>query len=105
MDIVTSLLQNRDACGKRLASDEFRALSQKDRHTVRALSAVLRVADAFDRTHYGVVRDMAVSRRGSKLTLQLSAAGDAALEIWEARQRVGLLEELLGLDAEFRVGP
>jgi exopolyphosphatase/guanosine-5'-triphosphate,3'-diphosphate pyrophosphatase len=43
------------------ASDpEFRALSQSARAVVRALSAVLRVADACDRSHFGVVRDITV---------------------------------------------
>ena len=87
------------------ASDpELRALSQKARATVRALSAVLRLADACDRSHFGVVRDITVARRGDKLTLNLTATGDAQLELWEARQRVGLLEAVLGLDVEFRVG-
>jgi exopolyphosphatase/guanosine-5'-triphosphate,3'-diphosphate pyrophosphatase len=83
---------------------EFRALPQKARHTVRALSAVLRIADALDRTHYGVVRDITVSRRGSRATLVLDTAGDAQLELWEAKQRAGLLADVLGLDVEFRVG-
>jgi exopolyphosphatase / guanosine-5'-triphosphate,3'-diphosphate pyrophosphatase len=88
------------------ASDpEYRALPQKARNTVRALSAILRLADAFDRSHYGVVRDIAVVRRADRITLQLTASGDAQLELWEARQRAGLLEELLGLDVEFRVVP
>ncbi|MGH7788657.1 MAG: HD domain-containing protein [Candidatus Binatia bacterium] len=83
----------------------YRALQQKARHTVRALSAVLRIADACDRTHYGVVRDITVTRRGGRLVLQLTTAGDAQLELWEARQRVGLLQDVLGLDVEFRVVP
>jgi exopolyphosphatase / guanosine-5'-triphosphate,3'-diphosphate pyrophosphatase len=86
------------------ASDpEFRALAQKARTTVRVLSALLRVADACDRSHFGVVRDITVARRNDRLTLQLATTGDAQLELWEARQRVGLLEEVLGLDVEFRV--
>jgi exopolyphosphatase/guanosine-5'-triphosphate,3'-diphosphate pyrophosphatase len=85
------------------ASDaEFRALPAKGRATVRALSAVLRLADAFDRSHYGAVKDVVVARRGSRMTLQLTTSGDAQLELWEARQRAGLLEDLLGLDVEFR---
>lgn len=83
---------------------EFRALPQKARHTVRALSAVLRIADALDRTHYGVVRDVTVSRRGARLSLTCAAGGDAQLELWEARQRAGLLQDVTGLDVAFRVG-
>ena len=54
------------------ASDpEFRALPQKARQTVRVLSAILRIADACDRSHYGVVRDITVARRNGRLILQL----------------------------------
>jgi exopolyphosphatase/guanosine-5'-triphosphate,3'-diphosphate pyrophosphatase len=88
------------------ASDpEYRALPQKARNTVRALAALLRLADAFDRSHYGVVRDVSVARRADRVILQLTTTGDAQLELWEARQRAGLLEEVLGLDVEFRVVP
>ena len=86
-------------------SDEgFAALPKGDRRTVRALSALLRVADGLDRSHYGVVRDVALVRRGDRLTLQLYTAGDdAELEIWEARRRAALLEEVLAVDVDFEV--
>ena len=87
------------------ADPEFRALPQKARQTVRALAAILRLADAFDRSHYGVVRDVSVARRSDRVILQLATTGDAQLELWEARQRARLLEEVLGLDVEFRVSP
>jgi exopolyphosphatase/guanosine-5'-triphosphate,3'-diphosphate pyrophosphatase len=86
-------------------SDEsFQALAAGKRQTVRMLSAILRVADALDRTHYGVVHDVAVAKRDGRLTLQLETRGDdAALEVWEARERVRLLEQMLRLDVDFRV--
>jgi exopolyphosphatase/guanosine-5'-triphosphate,3'-diphosphate pyrophosphatase len=83
---------------------EFRALPANTRHIVRGLSALLRVADALDRSHYRVVRDVKVARRDRKLVLQLTTGGeDAALEIWDARERVRLLEQMVGLDVDFRV--
>ena len=82
---------------------EFRRLPQRAKHTVRALSAVLRIADALDRSHYGVVRDVTVVRRGQRVTLQLTTGGDAQLELWEAKQRSGLLEDVLRRDVELRV--
>ena len=63
---------------------------------------MLRIADALDRTHYGVVRDIAVSRRAQRLTLTLATSGEAQLELWEAKQRAGLLADVLGLDVEVR---
>jgi len=86
------------------SDEEYRALSNSDRQTVRALSALLRIADGLDRSHYGVVRDVTVARRGDRVTLQLQTEGDdAELEIWEARSRAELLEKVLGQDVEFRV--
>ncbi len=84
-------------------SDEcFAALGKGDRRTVRALSALLRLADGLDRSHYGVVQSVAVVRRGTRVVIQVQTAGDdAEYEIWEAQRRASLLEELLGVTVEF----
>jgi exopolyphosphatase / guanosine-5'-triphosphate,3'-diphosphate pyrophosphatase len=90
--------------GPKDSADECRPLSRSQRRLVRALSAILRVADGLDRTHYGIVRDVTVTARGERLTLQLRTAGDPAeLEVWEARRRAGLLQDLMGRDIDFRV--
>jgi exopolyphosphatase/guanosine-5'-triphosphate,3'-diphosphate pyrophosphatase len=86
------------------ADPEYAALSSGDRRTVRALSAILRVADGLDRSHYGVVHDVTVARRGGRVILQLhTERDDAALEIWEAQRRAGLLEQELGREVDFVV--
>jgi exopolyphosphatase/guanosine-5'-triphosphate,3'-diphosphate pyrophosphatase len=82
----------------------YAALSKNDRRTVRTLSALLRVADALDRSHYGVVRDLGVVRREGAIAVQLFTANeDAELEIWEARRRSGLLDEILECSTDFQV--
>jgi exopolyphosphatase/guanosine-5'-triphosphate,3'-diphosphate pyrophosphatase len=86
------------------ADDGYAALSRAERRIVRALAAVLRVADGLDRSHYGVVCDLTVLRRSGRLLLQVHTAGDdSELELWEARRRADLLEEILGLDVDFQV--
>jgi exopolyphosphatase/guanosine-5'-triphosphate,3'-diphosphate pyrophosphatase len=83
---------------------EFHALPAGKQRVVLTLSAILRVADALDRSHYGVVRDVNVLKRDKRLTLQLETAGeDAALEVWDGRDRARLLEQVVGLDVDFRV--
>lgn len=83
---------------------EYANLSARAKGTVRALSALLRIADALDRSHFGAVRGVKAVLEDGHLTLELETGGqDAALEIWEARERVGLLEQLLGVDVQFRV--
>ncbi len=85
---------------------EFGVLGNRDRQVIRAASGILRLADGLDRSRYGVVRDVTVARRGDRLILQLHTEGeDAALEIWEARRRAGLLEQTLGREIDFQIVP
>jgi exopolyphosphatase/guanosine-5'-triphosphate,3'-diphosphate pyrophosphatase len=82
----------------------FGALSKADRQVVRGLSALLRLADGLDRSHYGVVRHVVVQSRGNKTVLQLQTDGDdAVLEVGEGRRRIGLLADLLGDEFEFEI--
>jgi exopolyphosphatase/guanosine-5'-triphosphate,3'-diphosphate pyrophosphatase len=81
----------------------YAALPKGTRRTVRALSALLRIADGLDRSHYGVVREVTATRRGNRLVLSLRTEGDdPELEIWEARRRAGLLENVLDVEVDFR---
>jgi exopolyphosphatase/guanosine-5'-triphosphate,3'-diphosphate pyrophosphatase len=83
---------------------DFRRLSRDTRRTVRALSALLRVADGLDRSHYGVVRDVVARVRNGRVTLSLATDGaDAAIEMWEAGRRADLLREVMGMEVAFRV--
>ncbi len=85
-------------------SDEsYAALPKTVRRIVRALSALLRIADGLDRSHYGVVRGVTATRRGNRMTLNLKTDGDnPELEIWEARRRVALLENILEINIDFQ---
>ncbi len=86
------------------SDDGYGNLSKSQKRVVRALSALLRIADGLDRSHYGVVREVSIARRGGKIVIRLHTAGDdAELELWEAERRAGLLEDILGLDVDFQV--
>lgn len=82
----------------------YATLPKAQKRTVRALCSLLRIADALDRSHYGVVRDVTVVQRGGALVIRAHTGGDdAELELWEAQRRAGLLSDLLGLDVKFEV--
>jgi exopolyphosphatase/guanosine-5'-triphosphate,3'-diphosphate pyrophosphatase len=57
-----------------LDHDNFRALSREDRGKVKAMAAILRVADALDREHRGKVGDVAGRLEGDTLILEVSGA-------------------------------
>ena len=71
----------------------YAGLSVKLKRTVRILSALLRVADALDRTHFAAVQTVNV-KIGQMLTIEAAVNGDAAMEIWSASQRTDLLEQV-----------
>ncbi len=81
---------------------ELAKLSPELRPVVRALSAILRVADSLDRSHFGVVKGVTVERSDNRITIRLdTGSDDAALEIWEAQQRSKLLRQVTGCEIVF----
>jgi exopolyphosphatase/guanosine-5'-triphosphate,3'-diphosphate pyrophosphatase len=75
---------------------EYAALPGPEQRMVTVLSALLRMADALDRSHNQLVRDLAARRQKGKLTLTLRSSQDIQLELWAAHQQAYALAE--GLD-------
>ena len=73
----------------------FASLPRADRRAVRILSGLLRLADALDRSHRGVVKALYVREDGGELRFRCEVEGDAGLERWAARRRLELLAETL----------
>lgn len=83
---------------------EFAALATGLKPIVRTLSAILRVADSLDRSHFGVVQDLQIRHDRDAVTFVLDTGdNDAALEIWEAEQRAKPLRQVLGVELRFEV--
>jgi exopolyphosphatase / guanosine-5'-triphosphate,3'-diphosphate pyrophosphatase len=72
---------------------DYAALSEQDRETVWQLGAILRVADAFDRSHDGSVRDLDLGRDGREIQMSLRSAHSCHKEIWAAEQKRDMFEE------------
>jgi exopolyphosphatase/guanosine-5'-triphosphate,3'-diphosphate pyrophosphatase len=79
----------------RKRDDSMAGLARRQRRLVKWLAAILRIAEALDRSQYQLVEDVIVARRPSRVTIYLRAKGDVQLELWATRRRVALLEELL----------
>ena len=77
------------------------------RRTVRALSAMLRVAEGLDRSHAQSVASVAVAPGAHDCLLKLTPAGDTELEVWAAQRNVAPLESVLGrvVRCELDAGP
>ena len=79
----------------RKSDGEYAELRKRRRRTVLWLASLLRIAEALDRSQYQLVKDVRAVRSDGRLTIQVSARGDARLEVWAARQRTRLLSRLL----------
>jgi len=80
----------------RLSDSEMQILAPANRRLVRGLAALLRVADALDRTHFGVIKRVKISRQGGRLVISAETGGESAeLELWAAERRVDSLSRLL----------
>jgi exopolyphosphatase/guanosine-5'-triphosphate,3'-diphosphate pyrophosphatase len=94
--VVANVARYHSKAKPRKRDEEFAALDKPDRRLVRWLAAILRVAEALDRSHYQLVRSLTVRRRGRGVMIHVAARRDVELELWAARRRVGLLERMLG---------
>jgi exopolyphosphatase/guanosine-5'-triphosphate,3'-diphosphate pyrophosphatase len=76
------------------------SLPSKTRKTMEALSALLRIADALDRSHFSVIQDLHV-QLDKPVVMTLQTGGDPELEIWTARNRADLFEKVFKRPVQF----
>jgi exopolyphosphatase/guanosine-5'-triphosphate,3'-diphosphate pyrophosphatase len=73
------------------------------RKTVKALSAMVRLAEGLDRSHAQALAGVDLYPRGDDYLARLRATGDAELELWAANRHVAPLEAILGKPVRFEV--
>ena len=74
----------------------FRRLDPWKKPVVEKLAALLRVADALDRTHRGRISDLRVEVRRKKVIVRAATRGPADLELWAAGEKGDLFERVFG---------
>jgi exopolyphosphatase/guanosine-5'-triphosphate,3'-diphosphate pyrophosphatase len=83
--------------GPRLDHPSYAALSTEDRIRVCKLAALLRVADALERTHAQRVANLEIRRESGKLRIRLPGLADAAVERLAMDSKADLFEQVFGL--------
>lgn len=74
----------------------FDRLSDDLKKRIVALSAILRVADGLDRSHYQNVRKLNITKDENQITFHISTESDPDLEIWGAMRKNSLFEDVTG---------
>jgi exopolyphosphatase/guanosine-5'-triphosphate,3'-diphosphate pyrophosphatase len=100
LEIVANVARYHGSSRPKKRDPHVRALDKTRRRTVRWLSALLRIAEGLDRSHYQLVKSLDVRRRPKGWVLEVQGRGDAQLELWAAQQRTALLERLLRTPVE-----
>ena len=75
----------------------YMSLNRGDRIVVNKLAALLRVADALDRSHQARVRELQVEKSEDEVTLRVSYGGNLALKILALERKADLFQEVFGL--------
>jgi exopolyphosphatase / guanosine-5'-triphosphate,3'-diphosphate pyrophosphatase len=83
---------------------EYMSLPQESRMVVSKLAALLRVADALDRSHGQQVRDIRCECRDEELIITVGGASDLTLERHALVQKADLFEDIYGLKVRLEEG-
>ncbi|WP_300439612.1 Ppx/GppA phosphatase family protein [Christiangramia sp.] len=78
----------------------YKKLEKPLRKRVKKLSALLRVADGLDRSHYQNVQTLEVQNEAEKVKFHITTMGDPELEIWGAERKSKLFEKVTGKKLE-----
>jgi len=81
-------------------------LSEEDARALPVLSGMIRLAEYLERGRRQVIRDLRchVDEENGWMQIEALAAGNAAIELWEAERNLDVLSRALGLDVELVEG-
>lgn len=97
IQLIATLARYHRKGGPKDGDEELEALPNGMRAAVAPLAAILRLADALDRSHFSVVRSVKLAGKGKEMTMSVHTGGhDAELELWAARRKGELFEQVFG---------
>jgi exopolyphosphatase/guanosine-5'-triphosphate,3'-diphosphate pyrophosphatase len=76
--------------------EEYAGLGRRQRRTIEALAAILRLAESLDRSHSQIISGLELHDRGEDVLLQVRTTGDAELELWAATRHLAPFARLIG---------
>ncbi len=96
IEVIAQAARGHRKQAPKVDSPDLSALTGPRRRLVRGFAAILRVADALDRTHFGVVKNIEVSYTPGRLIIGVDTNREKAdLELWTCERRTDLLSRLV----------
>lgn len=93
IDVVANIARYHRRALPSLKHEAFASLTPRLQRTIKILGSLLRIADGLDRTHFSLVHGVKM-KFGKQITIEAHLAGDAEMELWAAKSRVGLFEQV-----------
>jgi exopolyphosphatase/guanosine-5'-triphosphate,3'-diphosphate pyrophosphatase len=84
--------------------EEYSNLDRDSRVAVAKMAAILRVADALERSHLQQSRDVAFSREKGQFVITMHDAQDLTLEQLALKEKGAMFEEVYGMPVTLRAG-
>ncbi|MCA1563224.1 MAG: Ppx/GppA family phosphatase [Acidobacteria bacterium] len=103
IEVIALLARYHRQTSPKKSHDGYGDLGGSLRRTVKALSAMVRLAEGLDRSHAQSLAGIDLYPRGDDYLARLRATGDAELELWAALRHVAPLEAMLGKPVRFEV--
>lgn len=97
IELVAQIARYHRKSEPKIQHEAFGNLSEQDQHTVRVLSAILRIAIGLDRTHDGRTSSVSVIQKDNSLQLAIASetGADLELNLYATQQRTALLAGVL----------
>jgi exopolyphosphatase/guanosine-5'-triphosphate,3'-diphosphate pyrophosphatase len=105
IDIIALITRYHRKTAPKKSHPEFSKASKEAQKKIYKLTAILRIADSLDRTHATLVRAVRCTINPKTIELRLETDDDPELELWTARRKGDLFEELFGKRLRFAVDP
>jgi exopolyphosphatase/guanosine-5'-triphosphate,3'-diphosphate pyrophosphatase len=100
IEVVANVARYHRRATPALKHEGFESLSPRLKRVVKVLSSLLRIADGLDRTHFSVVQTVNV-QIGKTVTIEAIVSGDAEMELWAAKNRADLFEQVFRRRVQF----
>jgi exopolyphosphatase/guanosine-5'-triphosphate,3'-diphosphate pyrophosphatase len=103
-NILAHLVRYHRRAAPKKSHESFGVLDAKTQKVIKCLTAILRIADGLDQSHFSDVEAVKVTIRKKKLQLQVSLGSGASFanfDLWSAKRHARYFEKLFKMKAVF----
>jgi exopolyphosphatase/guanosine-5'-triphosphate,3'-diphosphate pyrophosphatase len=101
MEVIAQVARYHRKTMPELSHEDFKALADWDRRLVQRLAAMLRLADAFDRSHAQHIERVAVELSANRMVFRLESPGPVLREVQAAHLKGDLARAVFQRDLVF----